>query len=124
MSTKTRAWRDRSRRDCLLSLLLLEEPKEERDEPVSVDANEKVEELELEERELQRDCSEMLDKGDVERSGMTGNWVTIGVVQVGAAIASLSLSKISSSSLSSSRTCCAKVLREGAAFQIVKIWFW
>jgi hypothetical protein len=108
----------------LLSLLLLEEPKEEREEPVSADANEKVEELELEERELQRDCSEILDKGDVERSGMTGNWVAIGVVQVGAAIASLSLSKISSSSLSSSRTCCAKVLREGTAFQIMKIWFW
>jgi len=78
---------------------------------VSEEAKEKPDELELEERELQRDCSEMLERGEVERVGME-NWVRIGVTQVGALISSASMMKIfSSSSLSSSRTFWAKVLR-------------
>ena len=80
-------------------------PEEEvRDEAVS-EAKEKAEELELEERELQRECSEMLDMGDVLRAGM-GNWLMIGVIQVGAAISSLRRWKIwASSSLSASTIC-------------------
>jgi len=72
VSTKTRACRARSRREGLMLLLslLLEEETEVREDAVSTEVKENPDELEFEERELQRDCSEILERGEVDRAGI------------------------------------------------------
>ena len=81
---------------------------------VSAEVNEKPE-LELDERELEREWVEMVDNGETDRGG-EGNLSRTGVSHVGAATSSAIMAKSwSSSSSSSSNNCCARVLRSKRA---------
>jgi len=100
---KTRACRAFSRREILL----------EGDDRLDVDGEEPVRaveayekhELELEERELERESEETAESGDSERAG-GGKRSMTGVAQVGALTSSAIIANISSSSaLSLSRSC-------------------
>jgi len=70
----------------LFSLEALEVPEVEvRQLPLSPDEKEKAEELELDDRELQRECSETLERGEADLFDGT-NGGTTGLIQEGTAI--------------------------------------
>jgi len=100
VSTKTLACLARSRRDslnpCSFSATGLDAVEESVvmeawESNVSAEANEKPE-LELDERELEREWVEMVDNGETDRGGV-GNLSRTGVIHVGAATSSAIMAK-------------------------------
>jgi hypothetical protein len=107
LSTKTRPFRALSRRDCLCSFCDAGVEDADEEDATDADVNDKPE-LELDERELQREWLEIVEIREGGRG--IGNWSMIGVSQVGARISSSIIAKsCSSSSLSASNNCWAIV---------------
>jgi hypothetical protein len=78
---------------------VLAEPYESKEKP----------ELEFDERELEREWLDIIERGEEDRAGI-GNWSRIGVIHVGALTWSAIMAKSwSSSSSSSSNNCWARV---------------
>jgi hypothetical protein len=116
VSTYTRANLAFSRRDCFDWGRSTGEEEENVDtvvdDPYESEDEEPKEkhELELDERELEREWLEIAERGD-DVLAETGNRSQTGVIQDGALISSASIANSSSSScLSASKSCCAKVL--------------
>ena len=107
LSTKTRPFRALSRRDCLWSFFDAGFEDVEEEDAADADVNDNPE-LELDERELQREWLDVVETREGGRG--IGNWSMIGVSQVGARISSSIIAKsCSSSSLSASSSCWAIV---------------
>lgn len=66
---------------------------ESRVSKVSAELNEKAE-LELDERELEREWAEAAERGETDRAGGLGNLSRTGVIHVGAATSSAIMAKI------------------------------